>query len=95
MHVLQKTQKIVRYQNQQGNIHYGIVEDDMILQLSSSFAELVNKEIKYDGVELKYSDVKILEPVKPSKVVNFGWTYAGHAKETGGEANLVEPFLFL
>ncbi|MGG0251084.1 Rv2993c-like domain-containing protein, partial [Peribacillus frigoritolerans] len=44
MHVLQKTQKIVRYQNQQGNIHYGIVEDDMILQLSSSFAELVNKE---------------------------------------------------
>ncbi|MCM3677577.1 fumarylacetoacetate hydrolase family protein, partial [Peribacillus simplex] len=55
----------------------------------------VNKEIKYDGVELKYSDVKILEPVRPSKVVNFGWTYAGHAKETGGEANLVEPFLFL
>ena len=95
MHVLQKTQKIVRYQNQQGKIHYGIVEDEMILQLSSSFAELVNKEIKYDGVELKYSDVKILEPVKPSKVVNFGWTYAGHAKETGGEANLVEPFLFL
>ncbi|PCD04930.1 fumarylacetoacetate hydrolase [Peribacillus simplex] len=95
MHVLQKTQKIVRYQNQHGKIHYGIVEDEMILQLSSSFAELVNKEIKYDGVELKYSDVKILEPVKPSKVVNFGWTYAGHAKETGGEANLVEPFLFL
>ncbi|WNS78694.1 fumarylacetoacetate hydrolase family protein [Domibacillus sp. DTU_2020_1001157_1_SI_ALB_TIR_016] len=95
MQVLQKTQKIVRYQNHHGEIHYGIVEDGIILQLSSNFHELVNKEIKYDGVKVKYSDVKILEPVKPSKVINFGWTYADHAKETGGRSNLVEPVMFL
>ncbi|MEW9667287.1 fumarylacetoacetate hydrolase family protein [Ammoniphilus sp. 3BR4] len=97
MQVLQKTktQKIVRYQNQNGKIYYGIVEDDVILQLSSNFSELVNEEVKYDGVKVSYSEVKILEPVKPSKVVNFGWTYAEHAKETGGQANLKEPFLFL
>ncbi|MFB9757345.1 fumarylacetoacetate hydrolase family protein [Ectobacillus funiculus] len=76
-------------------MYYGIVEDDEILQLSSTFTEIANNELKYDGVTVKYSDVKILEPVAPSKVVNFGWTYAEHAKETGGKANLKEPFLFL
>ncbi|MES9769895.1 fumarylacetoacetate hydrolase family protein [Priestia megaterium] len=95
MYVLQKTQKIVRYQNQNGKVYYGIVEGEVILQLSSNFTELVNREIKYDGIEVKYNDVKVLEPVEPSKVVNFGWTYAEHAKETGGRVNLKEPFLFL
>jgi 2-keto-4-pentenoate hydratase/2-oxohepta-3-ene-1,7-dioic acid hydratase in catechol pathway len=95
MQLLQKTQTIVRYQNQSGKIYYGIVEEDEILQLSSNFTEIVNNELNYDGVRVKYSDVKILEPVTPSKVINFGWTYAAHAKETGGKANLKEPFLFL
>ncbi|WP_340082235.1 fumarylacetoacetate hydrolase family protein [Terribacillus sp. FSL K6-0262] len=95
MQVLQKTQKIVRYQHQDGKKHFGIVDGETILQLSSSFTELVDNEIKYDGEKVKYSDVKVLEPVEPSKVINFGWTYADHAKETGGEPNRTEPFLFL
>ncbi|MDR4945620.1 fumarylacetoacetate hydrolase family protein [Neobacillus cucumis] len=95
MQVLQKTQSIVRYQTGNGSIFYGIVEDDEILQLSSTFTEIVNNEIKFDGVKVNYHDVKILVPVVPSKVVNFGWTYAAHAKETGRLANLKEPFLFL
>ncbi|MEH7748334.1 fumarylacetoacetate hydrolase family protein [Neobacillus drentensis] len=95
MQVLQKTQTIVRYQNDNREVYYGIVEDNKISQLSSNFAEILNNELKFDGVRVKYSDVKILEPVAPSKVVNFGWTYAAHAKETGGKANLKEPFLFL
>ncbi|GLB61858.1 fumarylacetoacetate hydrolase family protein [Cytobacillus sp. NCCP-133] len=94
MKTLQKTQKIVRYQNH-GKVYFGIVEEDEIVQLSSNFTEIVNNELKYDGVTVKYRDVKILEPVVPSKIVNFGWTYAEHAKETGGQANLREPFLFL
>ncbi|RXT07013.1 fumarylacetoacetate hydrolase family protein [Ammoniphilus sp. CFH 90114] len=95
MQVLQKTQKIVRYQNQMGEAYYGTVEDDVISQLSSNFTDVLRQELKYDGVKVKYSDVKILEPVKPSKIINFGWTYAEHAKETGGKPNLKEPFLFL
>jgi 2-keto-4-pentenoate hydratase/2-oxohepta-3-ene-1,7-dioic acid hydratase in catechol pathway len=95
MQVLQKTQTIVRYQTYNRSIYYGIVEGDEILQLSSNFNEIVNNEIKFDGVRVNYKDVKILVPVVPSKVVNFGWTYAAHAKETGGMANLKEPFLFL
>jgi 2-keto-4-pentenoate hydratase/2-oxohepta-3-ene-1,7-dioic acid hydratase in catechol pathway len=95
MKLLQKTQIIVRYQNPNSKVCYGIVEEDEILQLSSNFTEIINEEIKFDGVRVNLSDVKILEPVTPSKVINFGWTYAGHAKETGGIANLKEPFLFL
>src|ERR1700719_3179623 len=93
--LLQKTQTIVRYQNNNGSVHYGMVEDDEILQLSSKFSEIVNDDLQFDGVRVKLRDVKILTPVTPSKVVNFGWTYAEHAKETGGKANLKEPFLFL
>jgi 2-keto-4-pentenoate hydratase/2-oxohepta-3-ene-1,7-dioic acid hydratase in catechol pathway len=94
MQLLQKTQKIVRYQNK-NEIYYGIVEDDEILQLSSNFTEIVNDDLKYDGVKVKLNDVTLLAPVTPTKVVNFGWTYTEHAKETGGQANLKEPFLFL
>jgi 2-keto-4-pentenoate hydratase/2-oxohepta-3-ene-1,7-dioic acid hydratase in catechol pathway len=95
MKVLQRTQTIVRYQNQNSKDYYGIVEDGEISQLSSNFNEILNNELKFDGVRVKVEDVKILEPVKPQKVINFGWTYAEHAKETGGKANLEEPFLFL
>ncbi|BAU28776.1 2-keto-4-pentenoate hydratase/2-oxohepta-3-ene-1,7-dioic acid hydratase in catechol pathway [Aneurinibacillus soli] len=95
MQVIRKTQTIVRYQNHDSKVYYGIVEDDEILQLSSNFTEIANNQLKYDGVRVKYSDVKILEPVVPSKVVNFGWTYAEHVKEVGGQANLKQPLLFL
>ncbi|WP_026695420.1 fumarylacetoacetate hydrolase family protein [Peribacillus kribbensis] len=95
MKVLQKTQTIVRYRNANNQVYFGIVEGEEILQLSSSFDGIVKNELKFDGVRVSFHDVKILEPVAPSKVINFGWTYAGHAIETGGTANLKEPFLFL
>lgn len=95
MQVLQKTKTVVRYQDCDSNIHYGILENNEIFQLSSDFTDIVNDELTYDGIRFKFDDVKILEPVVPSKVINFGWTYAEHAKETGGKANLKEPFLFL
>ncbi|MDQ0427186.1 2-keto-4-pentenoate hydratase/2-oxohepta-3-ene-1,7-dioic acid hydratase in catechol pathway [Planomicrobium stackebrandtii] len=95
MQILQKTQKIVRYQAPNSKRYYGVVEGDVVLQSSSDFTEIVNNEIKFDGIKHKHSDIKILEPVSPSKIINFGWTYAEHARETGGTANLKEPFLFL
>jgi 2-keto-4-pentenoate hydratase/2-oxohepta-3-ene-1,7-dioic acid hydratase in catechol pathway len=95
LQVLKDTQTIVRYQKDNGKIYYGIVENNEIFQCSSGFTEVVNNEWMYDGERVNFSDVKILEPVVPSKVVNFGWTYAEHAHETGGISNLSEPFLFL
>lgn len=84
LQVLKDTQTIVRYQKDNGKIYYGIVENNEIFQCSSGFTEVVNNEWKYDGERVNFSDVKILEPVVPSKVINFGWTYAEHAQETGG-----------
>lgn len=93
--LLSGSQKIVRYQDKEKNIFYGVVEGETILQLTSDFTEIAAGTATYDGTEVLLSDVTILIPVEPSKVVNFGWTFAGHAKETGGTANLKEPFLFL
>lgn len=88
-------QKIVRYQDKRENIHYGIMDGDIIQQLTSDFAEMAEGTFQCDGTRVSVNDVEILVPVEPSKVVNFGWTFAGHAKETGGEAHRKEPFLFL
>lgn len=88
-------QKIVRYQDKSENIYYGIREGNTIRQLANGFAEMAEGTFTCDGTTVSIHDVDILVPVEPSKVVNFGWTFAGHAKETGGEANRKEPFLFL
>ncbi|TVZ85744.1 2-keto-4-pentenoate hydratase/2-oxohepta-3-ene-1,7-dioic acid hydratase in catechol pathway [Aeribacillus composti] len=95
MRIMTKTQTIIRYQRYEGNIFYGVLEGDEILQLSSDFKDIVHNELKYDGEKVKYSDVQILEPIVPSKIINFGWTYSEHAVETGGKVGLQEPFLFL
>jgi len=91
---LNRPKTILRYRYNTG-IFYGIVVGKDIYQLSSSFLDIVNNDIKYDGTKIAYSDVIVLEPVKPSKIVNFGWTYSEHAMETGGEPHRKEPFLFL
>ncbi|AJQ26277.1 fumarylacetoacetate hydrolase family protein [Pelosinus fermentans] len=90
-----ESKRIVRYQDSDGNIHYGVIEGETIFQLANEFAEIAAGTCSYEGTEVALGDAKILIPVEPSKVVNFGWTFAGHAKETGGTANLKEPFLFL
>jgi 2-keto-4-pentenoate hydratase/2-oxohepta-3-ene-1,7-dioic acid hydratase in catechol pathway len=89
------SKKIVRYQDSDEKIYYGVVEGDYILRLTNKFAQIAKGAFAYDGTKVLLADVKLLIPVEPSKVVNFGWTFAGHAKETGGEANRKEPFLFL
>lgn len=93
--LVRSAEKIVRYQDKSENIYYGVIHENKIHQLCNSFAELAAGTFTYDGIILSVTDVEILVPVEPSKVVNFGWTFAGHAKETGGEANRKEPFLFL
>ena len=92
---LEASQRIVRYQGKDEKIYYGIIEGERVFQLESGFTEIAQGDFSYDGVEVLLSEIKILIPVEPTKVINFGWTFAGHAKETGGTANLKEPFLFL
>jgi len=90
-----KVKRIIRYQDAAGECHYGIVDRERIIQLQDGFSSLAEEKYQWDGRVADLAEVKLLPPVEPSKVVNFGWTYAGHATETGGTANLSEPFLFL
>lgn len=89
------SKRIVRYQEEDGKACYGVVEGNKIIRLAGGFEDIVNGTYVYDGGSAYIDDVKLLIPVEPSKVVNFGWTFAAHATETGGKANLKEPFLFL
>lgn len=87
--------KIVRYKDNYQKISYGILAEDKILQLEGGFNDIVKGKFLYGRTIISLNQAKILVPTEPSKIVNFGWTFAGHAKETGGNANLREPFLFL
>ena len=49
MQVLQKTQTIVRYQNQNSKDITELLKNGEILQLSSNFNEIVDNELKFDG----------------------------------------------
>lgn len=51
-------------------------------------------EISFTGQELLGSQVRLLAPVLPSKIVAVGKNYAEHAREMGGEVP-AEPMIFL
>ncbi|MCB1188387.1 fumarylacetoacetate hydrolase family protein [bacterium] len=52
-------------------------------------------ELKRTGHEDRLSEVELLVPVKPSKVVCVGRNYVEHAKELGNVSPLDKPLLFL
>jgi len=69
---------------------WGIVEGEEILTLMSS---------PFEGLEpgrerYSLSDVSLLAPVRPSKVVAIGWNYEGHIRELGSPFPS-EPLIFL
>lgn len=51
-------------------------------------------EIKFTGARWALSDVRLLSPILPSKVIGVGRNYAEHAAEHGSEVPK-EPLLFL
>ncbi len=52
------------------------------------------EDIKLTGLRFPLSDVRLLAPILPSKVICIGKNYADHAKEMGGEPP-DEPIIFL
>ncbi len=80
--------KIVRYQT--GNsIEYGILEGEQIQVLEGTpFPDTKKRDQRR-----KLSEVKLLAPCEPSKVVAIGLNYYSHAKEVGQEAPK-EPMMF-
>lgn len=92
--------KFIRYKTSNEEEYVGIVENEKIYRLKySSIIEAIShqdsfkdtyQENQYDLIE----DVKILVPVKPTKVVCVGLNYKDHANEL--EMTLPsEPLLFM
>jgi 2-keto-4-pentenoate hydratase/2-oxohepta-3-ene-1,7-dioic acid hydratase in catechol pathway len=90
-----KSERVVRYRINQSDVFYGILVDKDIRHLTNSFAEIARGKRDFSGKKHALGKVKLLAPVKPSKVICFGWTFPSHAREVGGEERRKEPLVFL
>ncbi|RKY07425.1 MAG: fumarylacetoacetate hydrolase [Planctomycetota bacterium] len=90
-----KQERVVRYRAKNGDVFYGILIDRHIRQLTNSFAEIARGRRDFSGAGHALDKVKLLAPVKPSKIICFGWTFPSHAREVGGEERRKEPLVFL
>ena len=81
--------RIVRFSHQ-GEVGFGVHEDEAVAEISPHpFGAF-----EYTGRRLPATDVRLLAPVLPSKVVAVGRNYAEHARELGNEVPST-PVLFL
>jgi 2-keto-4-pentenoate hydratase/2-oxohepta-3-ene-1,7-dioic acid hydratase in catechol pathway len=81
--------RIARFSYGEG-VAFGVVEDDIVVPiLGHPFAP-----VERTDVALNLSELRLLAPVLPSKVVAIGKNYASHAAEMGGDVP-AEPLIFL
>jgi 2-keto-4-pentenoate hydratase/2-oxohepta-3-ene-1,7-dioic acid hydratase in catechol pathway len=81
--------KLARYSDGD-EVSFGVVEGEQIAALTSHpFAP-----VEFSGVRRSLSEVRLLAPVLPSKVVAIGKNYADHATEMGGDVP-EQPLIFL
>lgn len=73
-----------------GKDYYGLLENDSVKLLSNSFLESDYKILK----EVNISDVKILPPVLPTKIIGIGLNYNDHIQEMKDEKPSV-PKMFI
>ncbi|MGH9731859.1 MAG: fumarylacetoacetate hydrolase family protein [Candidatus Acidiferrales bacterium] len=69
-------------------VHYGIVDGERLLEIASPFQQ------QKTGASWPVSDVKLLPPCVPSKIVCVGRNYSEHAAELGNDLPK-EPLIFL
>jgi 2-keto-4-pentenoate hydratase/2-oxohepta-3-ene-1,7-dioic acid hydratase in catechol pathway len=81
--------RLVRFRHDV-RIRTGVLEDDAVRILSGTFFE----NPVPTGGEVGTSEVRLLAPVIPSKVVAVGRNYVAHAEELGNEVP-EEPLIFL
>ncbi len=79
--------KFIRYSHN-GNINYGILEGCRVFELEGS----IYTKYKSKGFNIDISEIKLLSPVLPSKIISLGYNY----KDLVGEKDKYdEPILFL
>jgi 2-keto-4-pentenoate hydratase/2-oxohepta-3-ene-1,7-dioic acid hydratase in catechol pathway len=71
-------------------LRYGIVEDQEVREISAA----PWREWKESAHRWKLSEIRLVAPVEPSKIVCIGRNYAAHAAELGNEVPK-EPLMFL
>ncbi|UCC40172.1 MAG: fumarylacetoacetate hydrolase family protein [Candidatus Aminicenantes bacterium] len=81
--------KIFRFKHK-NKVSYGVLEEEQIYQLEGSVFR--NYKIMKRGIPI--SEVMLLPPVKPTKIVAVGANYKDHVKEMGREMP-EEPLIFL
>lgn len=82
--------KFIRFEDNFGNLKYGIPENDTVYEAQGDiFTGLIKTDKAY---QLK--DLKLKAPVYPSKIVAVGKNYYDHAMEMGGEPP-ENPILFI
>ena len=72
-----------------GHVFNGIVEDGKIHKLNGSFFEALDRS----GESFSISEVTLLTPVEPSKIICIGLNFKDHAAEIG-HSTQDEPLMF-
>jgi 2-keto-4-pentenoate hydratase/2-oxohepta-3-ene-1,7-dioic acid hydratase in catechol pathway len=92
--------RIVRYERD-GKSHYGIIEKTFVREVEErSFCaegravEELLTDLSYAGVTVPLSEVQIIPPCLPTKIVAVGLNYRSHAQELAMQLP-EEPLLFL
>jgi 2-keto-4-pentenoate hydratase/2-oxohepta-3-ene-1,7-dioic acid hydratase in catechol pathway len=81
--------KIYRYKHKD-RIHFGVLREENLYQIEGS----IFRKFQAKKTKLPISDVTLLPPVAPSKIVAVGANYKNHAKEMGRPLP-EEPLIFL
>ncbi len=81
--------KILRYEFQ-GEKKYGILEEEFLRELESFPLE----SIKPGKTKVRISEVKILPPITPTKIICLAYNFRSHAQELGKNVP-EEPLFFL
>jgi 2-keto-4-pentenoate hydratase/2-oxohepta-3-ene-1,7-dioic acid hydratase in catechol pathway len=83
--------RIVRYQTQDGKKpKYGWLLDDKVGEISGN----IYGRYRRQEATTPLSDVRLIQPCEPSKIVCVGRNYVEHAKELGNEVPKV-PLIFM
>lgn len=72
-------------------VKYGLLEDDVIVELDGDY---LNGEPKRLEKTYSASEVQLLAPVNPGKIIVIGLNYKAHAEEMGREIP-DEPMMFM
>ncbi|MEV3922237.1 fumarylacetoacetate hydrolase family protein [Actinomadura coerulea] len=81
--------RIARFSTDDG-MSFGVVEENTVAVIAAHpFGELT-----FTGQRLPLTDVRLLAPILPSKIIAIGKNYADHVREMGGDEPPAEPVLF-